>query len=222
MVWTRSDCCLSLLTAANAHSWIYHGECSAGGADCIIPGLYAMAGAVAVLGSIARMGGIQSTLFSNLLSIKTVCIFWQLPWWSSLFELTDVASCLLWLLRCHPSGSVTPSGRHLRYFDLVQISCDFFYHWVNSLSYRREYCTFWVPILGQQGRIRSHYLSSRRYATIRKEVTGGPNSRHEKFRGSRHFAQRYGPQRFSYRCVGGSPTIPCRLHPATWSFPRRR
>lgn len=39
----------------NPHSWIFHGECAAGGEDCITPGLYAMVGAAAVLGGITRM-----------------------------------------------------------------------------------------------------------------------------------------------------------------------
>lgn len=39
----------------NPRSWIFHGECAAGGEECITPGLYAMVGAAAVLGGITRM-----------------------------------------------------------------------------------------------------------------------------------------------------------------------
>ncbi len=103
-----------LSNSRNPHSWIFHGECSAGGEDCITPGLYAMVGAAAVLGGITRMTGIKSApVFQSSFHKGCLHLLSQLLWWSSCSSSREVfvTSYRSWPPPWPANGSVMPLAK---------------------------------------------------------------------------------------------------------------
>lgn len=156
----------------NPHSWIFHGECSAGGEDCITPGLYAMVGAAAVLGGITRMTGIKSTLSLNSCARENSFEIFMYDSRPGGYYVRADWRCAIHRStygRCHGQQMGRRrlwQRRNIRYLNgntfVSRVSA-----WFNHFNrfFRCAYCTEWLSLFGQQGGIRPHHVSRRRHAT---------------------------------------------------------